>query len=304
MKEIELLTKKESRESVIGRTEVLDKVGDLLLLPNSEKAITKQVATYYGVGIEAINSLVKDNRDEITSDGSRVISRKESEEFFKSSTRTFKNTKGKMVINLKDGTELNITNRGIRIFPKRAILRVGMLLRDSEIAKEIRTRLLDIVHDTEKQIPEIIHNVVNEISEEKQLMLDRVEAEINGDYDKVSVVNAKLFNLKNKRIEELENENKQITTHALTIIESRSVINRIVRTIAMREYNSMFGKAFGDLYAKVNYILGINIKARDKKKSESYLDTLTEKETFEVEKIVRNWAVKVGIDLDELLKIA
>lgn len=209
-----------------------------------------------------------------------------------------------MVINLKDGTELNITNRGIRIFPKRAILRVGMLLRDSEIAKEIRTRLLDIVHDTEKQIPKIIHNVVNEISEEKQLMLDRVEAEINGDYDKVSVVNAKLFNLKNKRIEELENENKQITTHALTIIESRSVINRIVRTIAMREYNSMFGKAFGDLYAKVNYILGINIKARDKKKSESYLDTLTEKETFEVEKIVRNWAVKVGIDLDELLKIA
>ena len=62
-----------------------------------------------------------------------------------------------------------LPNRGMKLFPKRAILRVGMLLRDSEIAKEIRTRLLDIVQDTEKASPEIIHNVVEEINEEKQL---------------------------------------------------------------------------------------------------------------------------------------
>ena len=72
----------------------------------------------------------------------------------------------------------------------------------------------------------------------------------------------------------------------------------------MREYGSMFGSAWAELYSKLNYIMGINIKLRKKKKNESYLNTLTEEETFEVEKIVRSWAVEIGLDLDEILKIA
>ena len=43
-------------------------------------------------------------------------------------------------------------------FPKRAILRVGILLRNSHVAKEVRTILLDIVHDTENLAPEITSN--------------------------------------------------------------------------------------------------------------------------------------------------
>jgi len=44
----------------------------------------------------------------------------------------------------------NISNktRGILLFPRRAILRVGMLLRDSEVAKQVRTYLLDAEHVT------------------------------------------------------------------------------------------------------------------------------------------------------------
>ena len=34
-----------------------------------------------------------------------------------------------------------------------------------------------------------------------------------------------------------------------------------------------------------------------------YLDVLKEDEVFEVEKIVRNWAIDSGLDLDKLLKI-
>ena len=135
-------------------------------------------------------------------------------------------------------------------------------------------------------------------------MLDRVTAEMIGDYDKVCEVNAQLFALKNKRIVELEAENTQIKTHALTIIESKAVINRLVRSIAMKGYSGNFGKVWGELYTQVNYKLGINIKSRSKKKSESYISTLTEEETFNVEKIVRSWAVELGLDIDGLLKIA
>lgn len=38
------------------------------------------------------------------------------------------------------------------LFPKRAILRVGMLLRDSEVAKEVRTQLLNIEEHTATEV--------------------------------------------------------------------------------------------------------------------------------------------------------
>ena len=39
-----------------------------------------------------------------------------------------------------------------------------MLFRDSEVAKEIRDGLLDIVQDTEKVNPKVIQNVINKIN--------------------------------------------------------------------------------------------------------------------------------------------
>ena len=44
--EFQLVEKRELREEFIGRMEVLDKVGDLILLPSTEFATTEQVATY------------------------------------------------------------------------------------------------------------------------------------------------------------------------------------------------------------------------------------------------------------------
>ena len=303
IKEMDLLEKKESREEFISRTEVLDKVGDLLLLPNTEYATTEQVAEYYKVDLETVKTVINRHKEELVSDGFDNFNKTNVIDLLKVQKEHLTSVAGKSIVSV-NGEKLEIPNRGLRLFPKRAILRVGMLLRDSEVAKEVRTRLLDIIHDTQQSSPEIIHSVVEEISEEKKLMIERVEAEMNGNYDQVSVVNAKLFALKNKRISELEKTNEIITTNSLTIIDSKSVINRIVRRIAMDKYNGLFGKAWGELYSVINYKLNINIKARNKKKTESYLDTLTDKEVFQVEKTVRNWAVELGLDVEKLLKIS
>lgn len=307
IKELDLLEKQDAREKVISRTEVLDKVGELLLLPNTEYATTEQVADYYKVDKTAIRQIITRNNDELEGDGIKYSKGNEIKERYDtrdnmsqvSTPVNIEVVRGGILIN---GTRVAYSSNAL--FPKRAILRVGMLLRDSEIAKEVRTRLLDIVHDTEKENPEIIQNITNEINEEKQLFLEKAEAIYQGDIDKICLIDAKLHAIKNKRIIELETENKNIKTHALTIIESRAVINRLVRSIAMKEYDGIFGKAFNELYSKVNYKLGINIRARNKKKNESYINTLTEEETFEVEKTVRSWAVEIGLDLDDLLKIA
>lgn len=302
--ELQLVEEKGLRDSVVGRTEVLDRVGELLLLPNTDFATTEQVAIYYGVDIEAINSITNRHRDELESDGMKVFKKSEIERYVQNEQNVnIARHQGFISFSYED-VVIKIANRGARLFPKRAILRVGMLLRDSEVAKEVRTRLLDIIHDTEEQSPEIVQGIASEISEEKQLMLNRVEAEMNGDYDLVCEINAKLFALKNKRIKELESLNEKITAHSLTIAESRAVINRIVRTIAVKEYGGMFGKAWNEFYSKINYKLGINIRNRKRDKNDTLLDTLTDEEVFEVEKIARNWAVKTELDLDSLLKIA
>ena len=52
-----------------------------------------------------------------------------------------------------------------------------MLLRDSDVAKEIRSRLLDIAHDSETESGSI-KTIITEIDEERSLMLERVEAEM------------------------------------------------------------------------------------------------------------------------------
>ena len=211
---------------------------------------------------------------------------------------------GDELSSLKKLCQIKSRARSLATFTKRTVLNVGMLLRDSEIAKEVRSRLLDVAHDSEKGNGNMTI-IDEEISEEKQLMLDRMEAEFNGDFDKVCEVNAKLFALKNKRIKELEDEVESITTHSLTIEESSDVINRLIRMIAVKEYNSQFGKVWGDFYSKLNYKLGINIKSRTKKKkSDSYLSTLSEEELFKAEEIVRTWANDLKIDIQKVLKIA
>lgn len=170
MRENELLEQKDMREKLIGNIEVLDKVKEVILLPYGESMTTEMVAEYFEVGKEAINSLVKRNREELEINGLAKIKRSELEQVFESSNWTFKKLQGKTVLLAKD-TELNVTNTGLIIFTRRTILNVAMLLRDSEVAKEIRTKLLDMTEDKEA-----INKIVNDIDEEKLLMLNIMTA--------------------------------------------------------------------------------------------------------------------------------
>ena len=300
MKELDLIENKDVREKMISNVSVLEKVKDLLLLGDSEFATTQQVADYYEVGLEAIKTLSVNNREELLNNGLKDLTCKETKEFLGSCSIQLANFRGYFTA---DGIKMN--NKNNLLFSKRAILNVGMLLRDSKVAKEVRARLLDIEYESSKAVQEngqtIKDNIINEIDEEKSLMLERITAEMDGDFEKVCVINAKLFALKNKRIKDLEDNIDNITTHSLTLTDSRDVINKLVRAIAIKEYGGMFGKAYGDLYKTVNYKLGINIKARDKKKSESYLHTLNEEECFQVEEMVRTWALDKGININKEL---
>jgi hypothetical protein len=114
---------REQRNALATRDEVLDKVKALSLLPGTTYVTTEMVANYYEVAPAAVASLVKDHRDEVTSDGYRVLT-------------------GDALRALKDLSGLDTRAASLAVFPRRAILRVGMLLRDSEIARSVRDYLL------------------------------------------------------------------------------------------------------------------------------------------------------------------
>ena len=106
----------------------------------------------------------------------------------------------------------------------------------------------------------------------------------------------------------LENEQqkttiKEITTHALTIEDSRKVINKLVRTMAMVNYHGNFKDCWSALYTKYNYLCGANIKNRKRTKGESLLSVLNEDETYKMEQIVKSWCTDNNIDIDKELKL-
>lgn len=100
-------------------------------------ATTQQVADYYEVGLNTLQQTIKRHREEFKDNGMKLYAKKEILDFLN-------------VHNVQ--LEINIPNRGMNLFPKRAILNIGMLLTGSEVAKELRSRLLDIIHDAEEVV--------------------------------------------------------------------------------------------------------------------------------------------------------
>ncbi|HBJ2623377.1 TPA: hypothetical protein LA827_003176 [Clostridium botulinum] len=81
------------------------------------------MADYYGVGVKTISSLVNDNREELQSNGLKNVTGKETKEILVRFSKEITNFKGYFTV---DGCKL--ANRSNLLFPKRAILNVGMLL--------------------------------------------------------------------------------------------------------------------------------------------------------------------------------
>lgn len=148
MKENELLTNVKRREENMNRVEVLDAVKTLLSLPNTELYTTEMVADYYEVEIDTIKKLVERNVDELAKNNYKVLTGNELRDF-------------------KELCQIKSRARSLATFTKRTILNVGMLLTESQIAKQVRDKLL-------QENPELYYK----LSKENQLRFKKYETEI------------------------------------------------------------------------------------------------------------------------------
>ncbi|MEU1401616.1 restriction endonuclease [Streptomyces sp. NPDC005728] len=126
-----LLESKTLRDSVLERTDVLDRVKALSLLPDGMHVTTAMVAAYFGVTVEVIRQLSKRHRDELETNGMAVLRGADLRKFESDN------------VSLSLGSYPQ-ARRSLTIYSRRAVLTIAMLLRDSEVARQVRTYLLDM----------------------------------------------------------------------------------------------------------------------------------------------------------------
>ncbi|MBD2465611.1 hypothetical protein H6G89_31965 [Oscillatoria sp. FACHB-1407] len=89
-------------------------------------ALTGQIAEFYEVPLDTVQTAIKVNRDEFESDGLKTL-------------------RGKALKDVMSIFDISSRTPNLTVWTPRAALRLGMLLRDSAIAKQIRTLLIEMV---------------------------------------------------------------------------------------------------------------------------------------------------------------
>lgn len=126
-----LLESRSLRDSALERTDVLDKVKALSLLPDGMNVTTAMVAAYFEVAERAINRMAQRHRDELAVNGLRILRGEELARFKRDTLSLYPESHPQ-------------PRSSLALWSRRAVLNVAMLLRDSEVARQVRTYLLDM----------------------------------------------------------------------------------------------------------------------------------------------------------------
>lgn len=284
------------RNELIARTEVLDKVKKLLLIPEMNCMTIRQVADYYEVDVDTINRCCQRNRTEIVGDGVANKTPKVFKDLLNEQDVQLVQNRTNLVIQIDDNTRLEIPNRGIKCFSKRAVLRIGMLLRDSKIAQEVRTQLLNIVEHTAEEKPELL---TQDIDDEEKLQAAIGKAFATGDIMEFATAAQAYTAFQRRHIDRIEASNKLLTAEVLHISD-RKMFNRVMRKFASTLHIS-FGVAFSMLYKQLSYRYGIDLKKRGDRKT-PYIQYIKDDEWDKVQKVIVAILEKYNVNVKEFFE--
>lgn len=122
--ELVLIESRTARQQYGNRIDVLDKVRAVPFLPDDMHVTTEGVAVFFGADAKTIEKLVERNRDELEANGFRIL-------------------EGQQLTDMKSVCGIRSRARSLALFDRRTLLNVAMLLRDSEVARQVRRYLLD-----------------------------------------------------------------------------------------------------------------------------------------------------------------
>lgn len=124
------------RDDLVFKVSVMDKVKYVTFLPDTSEVTIELAANYYEVNKDAIESVIRRNRSEFNDYGEiRILKGKQLKEF-----KALRQLDG----NLKTAPSITLISR-------RGLLRIGMLLTESGVAKSIRHYLLNVEEVSTKE---------------------------------------------------------------------------------------------------------------------------------------------------------
>jgi ribosomal protein L17 len=292
----QILEDKDLREKLINRLEVLDKVKQVVTMPNTDLLTVEQVADYYEADVKAIDAITYRHYDELAEDGYKTYLRSELVQLLNLQDADLKTLRGRTIATI-DNQTIVIPNRGLRLFTRRALLRVGMLLRDSEVAKRVRTYLLDVENlaTTEQKI--------QDIQEEDRLLLAVIKAKTLD--ERLAAMNElyQYIDRYKAQVDYLVKENN-LLARGISSWPTRQAINKLVRKLAYSRYEGNFKAAWERLYDELLYKHNVNVRARINRKggqTTTLFDVLSDDEVVKAFQSALVLCKEAEIDVSEVL---
>lgn len=234
----DLTNSKTERQNILNNPYALEQVQEAVglqgvLFEGELKFTRQQVAFFYEVNERTLSNLVRNHKEEMVENGYEVISGNRLKMFGLEVTSTF-------------GEEMNFPTKTTRlaVFNFRAMLNVGMLLTNSERARQLRSVILDIAIDTinkrtggntkyiNQRDEEFIFNLVQNVDYHRELLdalnhcvdLGKIKYIIYSDkvYRSIFKEDAEEYR-RLLRLEEGENERHTMYSEVLDLIASYEV---------------------------------------------------------------------------------
>lgn len=222
-----LVESRTMRDQHVYRDSVLEKVKIIPQLPNTTELTLQMASSYYEVSNETLRSLVRRYRDEFN----------EYEELRMLKGKALKEFKA-LVMNSPEYEDIK-TSPSLQLINRRGLLRLGMLLAESEVAKSVRNYLLNVEEVSDKE--QKLWAVEREISKrERRMLTDSIQEFYNGAIKQgfeyatfTNLVYKILFDSSAKQLRELyELDKNEPLRDSFTTEDLRKVVN-VERTIAV-----------------------------------------------------------------------
>lgn len=189
--------------------------------------------------------------------------------------------------------EIRIAPSKMTYFTPRAVLRIGMLLRDSEVAKEVRTQLLNTF---EAATPE---QKAEAIDEEGTMLLAIIRA---GSPELMAVELGKYRDFMNRHIAKLEDEKSGLQTE-LDIVHNeivtwtpKQIVKRLIGSVGYKLGNRP-DIAWGKLRQNLYHHHGISLEYRRHGGKASYISLVKDDEWTKVMQEVYALAKEFKVDV-------
>ena len=233
----DILEKEELRQEILNNNRslnIMDKYKTITTINNMEYETLDKVAEYFEVDYDCIKKLIQNNKRELIKNGLLILKGRETRELLVRENNSPTNYRGYFIAdNRKFANKSNI------LVNKRCFLNMAMLLRDSRVAQDIRSKILDIV--------------LNGNSNNEVITIDNTEL-FNKIEEQNKIINelTKIVKDLSNKIDDLNKKSKFITTNNndITIINTtnlnkfKNYLNSLDDNVTMskKEYIKLFNE--------------------------------------------------------------